>query len=132
MTPSPAGVDTEELEPRRRQSDGADLPVLPDSCNLGTVLRVLVCINVGALLLAAVVASADHGFFDRLLQIAAIVEPATLASLLVLCPLRRYVNGRSRWIQYGVGTGVPALATLVLSLALEGLLAPDSRPPDGF
>jgi len=125
MTPSPAGVDTAEIEPRRRQTDGADLPVLPDSCNLGTVLRVLVCINVGALLVAAVVATAGHGFFDRLLQIAAIVEPATLMSLIILCPLRRHVNGKSRWVQYAVGMGVPAAATFIVSLALGGLIAPD-------
>lgn len=125
MTPSPAGVDTGEIEPRRRQTDGADLPVLPDTCNLGTVLRVLVCVNVGALLLAAVLATASHGFFDRMLHIAAIVEPATLASLILLCPLRRQVNGKSRWLQYGVGMGVPAVATFVASLALAGLIQPE-------
>ena len=125
MTPSPAGVDTEELEPRRRQTDGADLPVLPDSCNLGTVLRVLVCINVGALLVAAVIATVGNGFFDRLLQIAAIVEPSALASLIILCPLRRHVNGQARWLQYAVGMGVPAVVTFVVSLALGGLVVPD-------
>src|SRR5690606_35393827 len=132
MTPSPAGIDTGELEPRRRQSDGADLPVLPDSCSLGTVLRVLVCINAGALLLAAVVATAGHGFFDQLLQIAAIVEPATLVSLIILCPLRRLVNGKSRWLQYSVGMGVPAAVTFVVSLALGGLIAPDPEATGGL
>src|SRR5690606_6653952 len=38
--------------PRRRLTDGADLPVLPDCCNLGTMVRVLLPLNLGVLLLA--------------------------------------------------------------------------------
>lgn len=124
MTPSPAGVDTEQVEPKRRQTDGADLPVLPDSCNFGTVLRVLVFVNVGALLAAAVAATAEGDFLAHLLQIAAIAEPVALGSLLILCPLRRHVNGRPPWLQYAVGMAVPAALTLIVALSLARVIAP--------
>lgn len=123
MTPMATEADNTELEQRRRQTDGADLPILPDSCSLGTVLRVLICVNVGTVLGAMLAASSGSAvFFESLLEIAAIVEPTTLASLLVLCPLRRQVNGRARWVQYAVGMAVPALLTLLVALGLGGLV----------
>ena len=51
--------DAQPPAPRRRRlTDGAALPVLPDCCNLGTVARVLLPLNV-ALVLVALVAAPD-------------------------------------------------------------------------
>lgn len=116
-----------ENERKRRQTDGADLPILPDCCNLGTIMRVLVLANVGLVLAAIVEADGLEAFFAVLLRLAAIIEPAVIATLAVLCPLRKLVNGKADWLQWAVGVGVPAGMTFVLTLLLGGVLpAPGS------
>ena len=112
--------DEASSPPRRRQTDGADLPVLPDCCNLGTILRVLVVVNVGIILAALVQSAAMRHVPTQLLEMAAIAEPAALGTLALLCPLRKFVNGSAKAIQWGIGTVVPAALTLVFTLLVGG------------
>jgi two-component system sensor histidine kinase AlgZ len=128
-TPAPASPNAPASgTPSRRVSDGAKAPVLPDCCNMGIAVRVLVPLNVAALLLALAGGAADASVPDRLVEIAMVLEPAALLSLLALCVLRRHVNGRARSLQWGVGIGVPAAATLLVSLAAATVLVPQAGP----
>ena len=108
----------------RRQTDGADFPVLPDCCNMGTVLRVLLVVNVGAAAMILVSAggllSAAAGFAKS----AMLVEPAAIGTLLILCPLRKLVNGSPRLAQWATGIGVAFGVTLVVALIVSPLVAP--------
>ncbi|HQY28823.1 MAG TPA: histidine kinase [Burkholderiaceae bacterium] len=116
-----AGVPAASAEqasgpPRRRLTDGADLPVLPDCCNLGTMVRVLLPLNLGVLLLAWLLPAAGAAYWPTL-ETALRVDAVAAASLLLLCPLRRTVNGLPRWVQWTVGLGVPAVLTIAVALA---------------
>lgn len=112
----------------RRVSDGAKAPVIPDCCNMGIALRVLVPLNGAAVLLALALGAADATAPDRLLDILMVLEPAVLVSLAALCAMRRRVNGRARPVQWAVGLGVPALVTLVISLLSASVLIPEAGP----
>ena len=111
--------------PRRRLTDGANLPVVPDCCNLGTIVRVLLPLNLGAALLAWLLPAAldtPWPMLDTVLR----VDAVAAASLLLLCALRASVNGSPRWIQWTVGLGVPALLSAAVALASSPL--PDGGP----
>jgi len=97
-------------------TDGADFPVLPDCCNLGTMVRVLVPLNLGVVLLAWLLPASGAAYWP-MLETALRVDAVAAASLLVLCPLRRVVNGAARPMQWVAGLGVPALLTVVVGLA---------------
>ncbi len=102
--------------PRRRLTDGADLPILPDSCNLGTMARVLLPLNLGVVLLGWLLppAGVEHWpMFETALR----VDAVAAAALLMLCPLRRAVNGAPRSTQWIVGLGVPAALAAAVALA---------------
>ena len=123
---APVGVAV--LPPRRRLTDGADFPVVPDCCNLGTVARVLVPLNAGVLLvgwLAYAGGAAAWPLLETLLN----VNATAAASLLLLCALRRYVNGARQPLQWAVALGVPALLAVAVSFVDAGSVrqaAPDA------
>ena len=102
--------------PRRRLTDGADLPVLPDCCNLGTMVRVLLPLNLGVVLLGWLLPAAGVDYWP-MLETALRVDAVAAASLLTLCPLRRSVNGAPRWVQWVVGLGVPSAFAVVVAVA---------------
>src|SRR5262245_41020245 len=79
-TAVPASTRAETAVPTPRN-------VIPDGCNMGTLLRVAVGVNVAAFALAFVVARAD--FVATFLTAAAVIEPVLLGSLLIWCLLRR-------------------------------------------
>lgn len=111
---------------RRRLTDGARLPVLPDCCNLGTVVRVLVPLNVAVVLFALVAAPGIDRVPSMVLRGAAILDPVALLSLAGFCRMRRAVNGWPwRW-QWVVALAVPGLLTLVVAAALLSAQDPDA------
>ncbi len=110
-----ASVGDAPLLPRRRLTDGADFPVVPDCCNMGTVVRVLVPLNFGALLVLWL-AHAGGGARWPVLETVLNVNATAAASLLLLCMARRFVNGAPRPVQWSVALGVPALLTVAVSL----------------
>ncbi len=117
---SPAGA------PRaRRVSDGAAAPILPDCCNVGILVRILVPLNVAAVLLAGALGVDWPDRLRRLLDIGAVLEPAALVALMVLCGLRRRINGRPIRQQWAAGIAVPVVLTLVVCLLTGRLLVPD-------
>ncbi|MEI7446000.1 MAG: histidine kinase [Burkholderiales bacterium] len=89
------------------------------------MLRTLVPLNVAALLAACVTSGGPIDAGSRFLSIAMLLEPVTLASLLLLCPLRRIVNGWPlRW-QWAVALGVPFGLAALAAVAVRGVAAPD-------
>jgi two-component system sensor histidine kinase AlgZ len=88
--------------------DGAEVPVLPDCCNPGVALRVVLLllagITMGALLVAEHLAAWSTLMVANL-SLASVTAGGTLTSL---CFLRPFVVGRSRVLQWAVGLGVPA------------------------
>ncbi len=112
----------------RRISDGASAPVLPDCCNVGILLRILLPLNLAGGLLALAMGSgwADQG--RRLLEIGAVLEPVALVSLVALCGMRKTVNGKPQRVQWLVGLAVPAALTLLVCLMIGRLLVPDLAP----
>ena len=95
---------------------------------MGIVLRVLVPLNLGGLLLGLALGVPGGEVFDRLFAIAVVLEPAALLSLMMLCAMRRTVNGRPRPLQWATGVGVPAAVTLLVALAAGLLVQPHEGP----
>ena len=79
---------------RRRQCPGQAR--LPDFCNMGVWLRVLLAVNAGALA-AALARNRDLAPLPRdFVEMAAFVEPVVLGSLLLLCGGRRWLERLDR------------------------------------
>lgn len=119
-----AGPQNDPPARARRQSEGGQAPIIPDTCNLGIVLRTLVPLNGVAVLIALAGAAGPLEALERFLAIAVLLEPVALASLMLLCPLRRFANGlpvRSQWV---VGLGVPTLLGMVGALVEQRFAAP--------
>jgi two-component system sensor histidine kinase AlgZ len=93
--------------------------VIPDCCNIGVVARVLVAIN-GVALLSDLVHGAGLPSF---LNAAVLIEPATLASLIALCGLRRRAGAIAPWGQRALCALVPGV--IVFAFVQFLLSAPD-------
>jgi two-component system sensor histidine kinase AlgZ len=104
---------------RARGPGAAAASVIPDGCNLGTLLRVTLGVNLAALI-ATLAATAESGQFSAaFLSTAAILEPVTLLTLLGWCALRRFVPPQPVGTQRVMAWIVPAaLALGVLRLLL--------------
>jgi len=87
--------------------ENAQEPRLPDCCNLGVWLRVLLAVNLGGLLVAFARAP-EAGILGEFVELAALLEPVVMASLLALCAARRLL----------ARLGHAAAATLVLAIVL--------------
>jgi two-component system, LytTR family, sensor histidine kinase AlgZ len=69
-------------------------PTLPDFCNLGVTLRVILIVN-GLGVLAGIARNpAWLGWWQEFLPIAAFIQPGLLASLLLLCGMRQLFADR--------------------------------------
>lgn len=93
--------------------------LIPDCCNIGVIARVLLAVN-GVVLLAATIHGAG---FPAFLDATVLVEPACLASLLVLCGLRRVGHVIAPWAQRIICALVPAA---IVSAMIEYLLTTPS------
>jgi two-component system, LytTR family, sensor histidine kinase AlgZ len=94
---------------------------LPDFCNLGTWLRVLLAINGMAL---AVALSGNRQLVllsSEFIELAAYVEPPTLASLIVLCAGRRWLSRLSSLGQAVAVVAVAATTAVVFAMLVAPL-----------
>src|SRR5690606_16131833 len=109
--------DAQPPAPRRRRlTDGAALPVLPDCCNLGTVARVLLPLNV-ALVLVALVAAPDIRSVPAVaMRAGAVANPVALLSLLAFCFARRVVNGWPRPAQWAAALTFPSILAFAVAV----------------
>ncbi len=69
---------------------------LPNFCNLGIMLRLLIIVNV-LCMAAAVVANAGRGVWEQFLLISVVAQPAIILSLLFFCGLRRVLTKLTYW-----------------------------------
>ncbi len=111
-----------EPPPRRRLTDGAGLPVLPDCCNFGTVVRVLLPLNL-ALLLA--LPASVRGFDQDLAVVAwimargaVVVNLVALIAMALFCVLRKTINGWPLAGQWVVALGAPAALAFGITATL--------------
>jgi len=97
---------------------------LPNFCNLGVMLRSLLIANLFLLAFAIARAASLQALWQECLTVAAFGEPMTLASLAVLCLVRKPLHaiGYARSIA-AIGLLQLALAALVTTLA--GFVVPD-------
>jgi two-component system, LytTR family, sensor histidine kinase AlgZ len=123
--PAPGDVAARKM---RRLTDGAKLPVLPDLCNPGIALRVLVPAQVtGALCVLALPGAGDPA---RWYEFALVLEPSLLGSMLLLCLLRRSANGLPTSGQWAVALLLPTLATCGVAAFAAGLVVPGAGTPE--
>jgi len=124
LTPLKSAVPLGAAEAARARPP-ADPPALPipDGCNLGTLLRVTLGVNVAALIVTLAATSEFGQFSAAFLSTAAILEPVTLLTLLAWCALRRVLLPHwatvSAPMQRALAWSVPpAIAYAVLRLLL--------------
>jgi len=91
--------------------------LLPDGCNMGTIVRVGAGVNAAMFVAALAARSESAPFANACLGLAAVVEPVTLLTLLAWCLLRRAAARLPAYGQRLLATAVPALFTLVLARA---------------
>ena len=92
---------------------------LPDFCNLGVMLRILLGVNLLCLGAALAKARGIDAVPLSFLEIATVVEPALLASLVVLCPLRLVFKSN-----YVLGVASIMMLELVIVTAVWVLFRP--------
>ncbi len=116
-----------------REETAAPTPqwVVPDGCNMGVVLRVVVAVN--AVIAVAVLAS--HAEWrvavSRFVELSAVLELALLMTLLVWCGLRRFLPPLPIVGQRLLAWLAPMVCT-AFSLWLTGPMGPDlSMAPPG-
>jgi len=114
---------SQALHPLRRVPDGALQPLIPDTCNLGVMGRIVFAIGLIASFSAVFLFdSGEHvrsafaqGWLPNLV--------AAAVSLLLLCGLRSRIVGRPEPVQWMAGIGIPVycmmLATLVHRLLVR-------------
>jgi two-component system sensor histidine kinase AlgZ len=96
-----------------------DSPV-PDWCNLGLMLRIVVGLNVGFFCIAALSVTSLAGWLEQWLGLVIVVEPVLIASLLFGCLLRRAAWRLPVAAQFAIPLALPAVLTLVASRILRG------------
>ncbi len=98
---------------------------LPDFCNMGVALRILVFVNGGAILAAALMASSAAGVWEELTAISVLLQPILLLSLLTLCALRRPLRRLPYVLAVGAVLAIELLLTSAVTAAGHALLAYD-------
>lgn len=79
------------------EAPGRLLARLPNFCNLGTMLRVVVFVNLLCFVAALVRLDKGGGLLTQFLVISAVAQPAIIVSLLINCGLRRVFARLSYW-----------------------------------
>lgn len=94
-----------------------DSPV-PDWCNLGLMLRIVVAVNVLFFCVAASQAASNTAWLDQWLGLAMLVEPVLIASLFFGCIARRAAARLPHPLQFAVALVLPGLLTLLVGQAM--------------
>jgi two-component system sensor histidine kinase AlgZ len=97
--------------------------LIPDCCNIGIVVRILLMVNI-VVLLALLARGQGLAFnFQEFFESTMLVELITLVSLVSLCGFRRLVEkqGAERWMQRIVCGTIPAIICFLLLFGLQNL-----------
>lgn len=98
---------------------------VPDWCNLGVILRVMLGVNALFCGIAGGEATSWRSWVDLYLGSAATVEPTLVASLLLGCLARRLTASYGDRLQVFVAVLLPALVTCALQMMLGPLVVQD-------
>lgn len=109
-----AGAVDEMLE---ESAVAIESPV-PDWCNLGLMLRIVVAVNLLFFCIAALEAITITAWLDQWLRIAMLVEPVLIASLFFGCLIRHVTWRWPAPLQFAVALALPAALTLVARSAM--------------
>jgi two-component system, LytTR family, sensor histidine kinase AlgZ len=99
---------------------------LPNFCNLGIMLRLLIIVNLLSIA-AAVVRSNGRDGWEQFLMISAVAQPVIILSLLAFCALRRQLNKLTYWRGVAAIFALEALNGGGFWFLLESML-PFSQP----
>ena len=120
-----APAATSSLDDMLEESQIAvDSPV-PDWCNLGLTLRIVVAVNVLFFGMAALQATSMAAWLDQWLRLAMLVEPVLIASLFFGCLVRRIAARWPHVVQFAIALLLPGLLTV---LAVEALASGRASP----
>ena len=99
------------------------MPSLPDFCNLGVALRIVLFGNLGLLLISLVLTRPVSlaVWLDRVVAGAGSVEPVLITSLVVLCPLRRWIAPFGYWPGVALVVVVEMAITLGFAFSADRL-----------
>ena len=96
-----ASAPASSLAPQAaRDSLATPAPVLPDACNYGIALRLLLAINAVMLIATLPGSPSPQAWMESFVERAAVLEPAALASMLLSCSLRKLAAREARWLQW--------------------------------
>ena len=101
-----------------------DSPV-PDWCNLGLTLRIVVALNALFFGVAALQALSFALWLDQWLHLVIVVEPVLIASLFFGCLLRRIAWRLPTSLQFAIPLALPALLTMLAQRFLHDLIPSD-------
>jgi two-component system, LytTR family, sensor histidine kinase AlgZ len=100
----------------RRIVEGGKTPILPDCCNIGIALRILVAVNATTALCALAMSSSWTAAVTQILEALIVVEPVLLLSLAALCGARKVFNGalnsKPTNVQWAAGLLIPCILML--------------------
>lgn len=93
-------------------SAGLSLAVLPDICNTGIAVRILLAMWLALMLTCLVASDSFAGFLMVLLERSAVAAPAILLTMVGACGLRGLLAAEQKWLQW------LALASLAACVAV--------------
>ncbi len=120
---SASSAEAEAAARARRVSDGAKSPILPDCCNLGIALRIVLPLNALAMGIALAQSAGFSDALSRFVEITIVLEPVLLGSLALLCVIRKWVNGMRIGAQWVAGIGLPAAIALLVCVLSHPFVA---------
>jgi two-component system, LytTR family, sensor histidine kinase AlgZ len=91
---------------------------LPDLCNLGITVRVLLTVNLAALLLALPSSNTAAGWLARFFQMASVLEPAVLLSIALVCGLRKTLMREQPWVQIAAACTMVGCVSVLCQVAV--------------
>lgn len=128
IAPKPASPSSAAEVARAATLVKAPVALIPDGCNLGTLLRVTAGVNVAAVV-ATLAATSGSGQFNAVfLSTAAVLEPVTLLTLLAWCMLRRLLPDLPFKAPAGAQRAVTWFVPAVLAYAVLRLLLGPGEP----
>ncbi|HEX4598753.1 MAG TPA: histidine kinase [Burkholderiaceae bacterium] len=131
-TPKPAPPSGAGEAARARAPIQVPATLIPDGCNLGTVLRASAAVNLAAVIGTLAATSESGQFSAAFLSTAAVLEPVTLLTLLAWCALRRLLprlpSMPSALVQRALAWVMPAAIAYGVLRLLLGPIGPVGRP----
>ena len=114
-----------------RPAGSGPLVMLPDFRNLGVTIRILLIVNTGLLVAAAIRARTLADLPDQAAEIAAVLEPSLLVSIVILYALARPLLGLPYYLGAACCVVIAMLATAAVHLAISQA-GPIAAGPPGW